>query len=620
VYGFHYVYGKRSVDLDKYKSIATSADSAHNFLLKIVPKVIKNDQRILIWLISTLIKPKVIYRINFSVEKKKTFEMNDRINNSTNVVEIINLNPGKEFCEDFSLAISKICSSSKFVDSVVVNRNAERNPLVSNLLKYSYLITYCLRLKEDNLNAIFITDSVDFSKILKKSISGKKIYSHLLKFKTITQLIINLPKFTYWYVKNKFDTRILPVNQTPDILINTYVQNQIKSNQFIDPYFPGITNDLAEVNLAYNYLISGYIWFPVKLALYGNNYIFPEFNYFSIKDFFNSFRSLLRGTYAFQENFCINKFELSYLWHFETNAHSNDLDLLQIGMRLSLFDRFSEVMPSVKAVVCEYEGMLNERVFAQGRNNAQNSFKVFSVQHNNYSSDLINLTPTQDDFARNFLPDEIFFMGSKYKDDFTASYPGFRGVGLVPAFRYRTIFKNICSAVNADTIVVACGIRLIENLEIIDWLKRNTRSIRSSILFLVHPSMQLVEKINLIEEIEANKYSVGDVNFLESLQSYNRFIISSSSSGIIALLSGKQVMRVRTSKCADINPLEDFKDYYHHAEDDKSARDFFENHTNLDLTHNSKILKQLSNSYFNQDVNDFKRTIINLSQNFTRRR
>ena len=110
------------------------------------------------------------------------------------------------------------------------------------------------------------------------------------------------------------------------------------------------------------------------------------------------------------------------------------------------------------------------------------------------------------------------------------------------------------------------------------------------------------------------------MNFLESLQSYNRFIISSSSSGIIALLSGKQVMRVRTSKCADINPLEDFKDYYHHAEDDKSARDFFENHTNLDLTHNSKILKQLSNSYFNQDVNDFKRTIINLSQNFTRRR
>jgi hypothetical protein len=574
-----------------------------------MPKVIKNDQRILMWMLSKLIKPKVIYCINFSVEKK-TFEKNDRLNNSTNVVEIINLNPGKEFCEDFSLAISKICSSSKFVDSVVINRNAERNPLVSNLLKYSYLITYCLRLKEDNVNAIFITDSVDFSKILKKSLSGKKIYSHLLKLKTITQLLNNLPKYIYWYLKNKFDTRVLPASQTPDVLINTFVQNEIKSNEFIDPYFPGITNDLAEVNLTYNYLISGYIWFPVELALQKSNNIFPEFNYFSIKDFFNSFRNLLRGTYAFQEIFRINGFELNYLWNFEANVHSTDLDLFQIGMRLSLFDRFSEVMPSVKAVVCEHEGMLNERVFAQARNNAQNSFKVFSVQHNNYSSDLINVTPTQDDFARNFLPDEIFFMGSKYKDDFTANYPGFRGVGLVPAYRYRTVFKNIGKVVGSDTIVVACGIRLIENLEIINWLKRNTKSIRGGILFLVHPSMQLVEKKILVKEIETNEHSVGDVNFLESLQSYNRFIISSSSSGIIALLSGKQVMRVPTSKCADINPLEDFKDYYHHAEDDKSARNFLENHANLYLTSNLRILKRLSNSYFNQEVNDFKRTII----------
>ncbi len=578
------------------------------------------DQGVYIWLVNRIVKPKEIILISFSADANSRFVLKNQFNSPTKVKEIENLNPKKEFCSLFTAAVSKMASSSKFSDAVVVNRNVERNPLTSNLLRYSYVIAQCMKLKSDKANVIFITDKKEFKKLLRKSLRNRHFPSWILDARVTIRVVCSLPRFLFWFSVNKIRSINLSVHQKPDILINTFVQNRAKSSEFSESYFPGVAEEINKQNLTCSYLISGYIWFPVELASKESNCIFPEFKHFKIYDFAKSFRTALRGTYAFKEAFTLEGYKLDHLWRFEARQHSRDLDLFHLGMRLSLFDRFSKVMPSVEAVVCEFEGMLIERVFAQSRNNPENSFKVFALQHNNYSSDLINVFPTDDDFSRNLLPNKIFFMGSKYLEDFRSQYPQFKETGLVPAYRYRRTFESVVKVAMDNWIGIVCGIRLIENLEIIAWLKKHGSSSRVHFLFFIHPSMQPADLKILLEKMFDSSFSVSATGFLQALNENSRFVISSSSSGVIALFQNRQVLRIPTLKCTDINPLEDFEDFYFHSENEDHVKKFLDLNSNLVGKPENKFSSELFDSYFNYKINDLNLEIKKISMSVTRRR
>lgn len=589
-------------------------------LLRMIPKVITADQGLYIWLINRLVKPKEIILICFSADSKSRLVLQGKFSSSTEVKEIENLNPSKEFCTLFNSAVSKMASSSKFSDAVVINRNVERNPLTSNLLRYSHILNLCMKLNNFNANTVFVTDKKEIKKLIQKSLRNKHSPSWIPNLILTLRVVCSLPKFLFWYSINKFRCISLSVHQKPDILINTFVQNQAENNEFSDSYFPGVAEEISKHNLTVSYLISGYIWFPVELASIESNCIFPEFKHFKIKDFVKSLRTALRRTYAFKEAFSIEGFKLDHLWRFETRQHSTDLDLFHIGMRLSLFDRFSKVMPSVKAVVCEFEGMLIERAFAQSRNNSGYSFKVLSLQHNNYSSDLINIFPTDDDFSRNLLPNKIFFMGSKYLEDFRSKYPQFEDIGMVPAYRYRKTFENAMKVATDNWIGVVCGIRLVENLEIITWLKKHEKFSRVNFVFFIHPSMQPADRKILLEEMVGSSFSVSDTGFLQALNENSKFVVSSSSSGVIALFQNRQVLRIPTWKCADINPLEDFEDFYYHAENGDHVRKFLDLNSSLAGIPDTNFSPELIDSYFNYKINDLNLEISKISTKVTRRR
>jgi hypothetical protein len=210
-------------------------------------------------------------------------------------------------------------------------------------------------------------------------------------------------------------------------------------------------------------------------------------------------------------------------------------------------------------------------------------------------------------------------MGPKYLDDFRDINPFFEGIGLIPAFRYRSTFESTEKEGKDNSIIVVCGIRLLENLEVISWLKNQGEFKQIQFLFLIHPSMQPVDRKILIQEIAVSSNSVSHLSFLQSLLAYNRFVVSSSSSGLIALLRGKQIMRIPTLKCADINPLEDFQDFYYHAEFQDDVRKFLDINSNLDRTPNSRSRTQLYDLYFNQNINELKLEFQKISENSTRR-
>jgi hypothetical protein len=117
-----------------------------------------------------------------------------------------------------------------------------------------------------------------------------------------------------------------------------------------------------------------------------------------------------------------------------------------------------------------------------------------------------------------------------------------------------------------------------------------------------------------------SSFSVSATGFLQALNENSRFVISSSSSGVIALFQNRQVLRIPTLKCTDINPLEDFEDFYFHSENEDHVKKFLDLNSNLVGKPENKFSSELFDSYFNYKINDLNLEIKKISMSVTRRR
>ena len=205
------------------------------------------------------------------------------------------------------------------------------------------------------------------------------------------------------------------------------------------------------------------------------------------------------------------------------------------------------------------------------------------------------------------------------RKEFKIKKPQYEGIGIGPAYRYRRTFESAVRVAMDNWIGVVCGIRLVENLEIITWLKKHEGFSRVNFLFLNHPSMQPADRKILLEEMVGSSFSVSDTGFLQALNENSRFVVSSSSSGVIALFQNRQVLRIPTWKCTDINPLEDFEGFYYHSENEDHVRKFLDLNSSLVGTPDTKFSPEFIDSYFNYKINDLNLEISKISTRVTRR-
>lgn len=348
-----------------------------------------------------------------------------------------------------------------------------------------------------------------------------------------------------------------------DVLIDTFIlENSFKSSKYIDRYYPGLLEELSDLQKQNIFFIPTFLSYTSKKKINKifneseHNFIF-EMDYLMVSDYFNAVKILLNNKLK-SKRYTFYGFDLSDLVEQEHKKNKFNFSSF-LGILKYLFIRRLAEDNSLKLLVDWNENQPIDRGLLKGIRDFSPLTKTKGYQGFIVSNSFhFYLFPTQYEIEAGVIPDEICVVGNGLKNVYDKYIKRLK-ISVAPAFRFNLVKEKKHSDYSERKyVLVILPINENESIEILNDLITNKvflNSISFKLKIRPHPILdfhKIVKKLNLKKHLT---FEVDTQKISDSLASIKLALGSSSSVLVEILTFGIPVIIIANKNGISQNPI-----------------------------------------------------------------